>query len=209
MYRAKILKAVIGCVAAAAALGVMLPGTSYAQQKCGAQGQRPCKIWERIPSCNRGLVEDFVKNRCVKSASTARRKDVFISRPYTDKDHLAGGGTVLNFCNRSSKPDLFVAIAYWTDAEWGWVSTGWYRVPNGRCNSIQLGKGYSGTVYIYGSASDGSEWSGEDARFCVKSYEQFDIDNSDRLECRSRDYSIVGMRKVAIKRGANTWNFDN
>ena len=32
---------------------------------CGAQGDRPCLITERIPSCDRGLIEDFVNNRCV------------------------------------------------------------------------------------------------------------------------------------------------
>ena len=33
---------------------------------CGAANQRPCKVWERIPSCNKGLKEDFKKNRCVR-----------------------------------------------------------------------------------------------------------------------------------------------
>lgn len=32
---------------------------------CGTQGDRPCLITERIPSCDRGLIEDFVNNRCV------------------------------------------------------------------------------------------------------------------------------------------------
>ena len=32
--------------------------------KCGGKNQRPCTIWERIPSCNKGLYEDFKKGRC-------------------------------------------------------------------------------------------------------------------------------------------------
>jgi hypothetical protein len=32
---------------------------------CGAKNQRPCTIFERIPSCDPGLVEDFSKGRCV------------------------------------------------------------------------------------------------------------------------------------------------
>jgi hypothetical protein len=35
---------------------------------CGAKNQRPCKIWERIPSCNQGLYEDFGKGRCLAKA---------------------------------------------------------------------------------------------------------------------------------------------
>lgn len=40
-------------------------GASAIAATCGGGGQKPCKIWERIPSCNNGLVEDFLKNRCV------------------------------------------------------------------------------------------------------------------------------------------------
>jgi hypothetical protein len=32
---------------------------------CGALNQRPCKVFERVPSCNRGLVEDFRHGRCI------------------------------------------------------------------------------------------------------------------------------------------------
>jgi hypothetical protein len=32
---------------------------------CGGKNQRPCTIFERIPSCDRGLVEDFLKGLCV------------------------------------------------------------------------------------------------------------------------------------------------
>lgn len=32
---------------------------------CGTQGGRPCLITERFPSCNKGLIEDFVHNKCV------------------------------------------------------------------------------------------------------------------------------------------------
>jgi len=57
--------------AAAAALGlalgagVLLPAEAQAGS-CGGNGQRPCKLWERVPSCNSGLVEDFAKGKCIK-----------------------------------------------------------------------------------------------------------------------------------------------
>ncbi len=40
--------------------------------KCGANNQRPCKIWERIPSCNKGLYEDFKKGRCLAKTVPGR-----------------------------------------------------------------------------------------------------------------------------------------
>ncbi len=40
------------------ALGLpLIPDTSIAQPACGAEGQRPCTLFERVPSCNAGLVE--------------------------------------------------------------------------------------------------------------------------------------------------------
>ena len=54
-------------------LGLLLLWPSVgAAQPCGADGQRPCKVWERIPSCNRGLVEDFAKGRCVTPRPKSR-----------------------------------------------------------------------------------------------------------------------------------------
>jgi hypothetical protein len=32
---------------------------------CGALNQRPCNIFERLPSCNKGLAEDFLKHKCI------------------------------------------------------------------------------------------------------------------------------------------------
>lgn len=37
---------------------------------CGANNQRPCNVWERIPSCNKGLVENFLAHRCVKGTGS-------------------------------------------------------------------------------------------------------------------------------------------
>ena len=51
---------------------ILLSGPAYAA-KCGAANQRPCKVWERIPSCNRGLKENFRYNRCVSARVTCGR----------------------------------------------------------------------------------------------------------------------------------------
>jgi len=37
-----------------------------ARGKCGKRGQRPCFVWERLPSCDAGLYENFAKNICEK-----------------------------------------------------------------------------------------------------------------------------------------------
>jgi len=41
---------------------------------CGRENQRPCTLTERIPSCNPGLVENFIHNKCVATADTPRYK---------------------------------------------------------------------------------------------------------------------------------------
>ncbi len=46
-------------------MGIPFSSSVYAG-KCGGTNQRPCTLWERIPSCNKGLVENFRTNRCVR-----------------------------------------------------------------------------------------------------------------------------------------------
>ncbi len=43
-----------------------LSAPAQAQSNCGGNNQRPCSVFERIPSCNSGLIEDFSRNRCVR-----------------------------------------------------------------------------------------------------------------------------------------------
>ncbi len=42
---------------------ILIPKTAEAAN-CGGNNQRPCNIWERIPSCNKGLYEDFRAKKC-------------------------------------------------------------------------------------------------------------------------------------------------
>jgi len=44
---------------------VNINGICSRKGDCGGRGQRPCLLGERTPSCNRGLKEDFKRNRCV------------------------------------------------------------------------------------------------------------------------------------------------
>lgn len=54
------------CDAGNIAVGTPWNGyTCEVRNLCGAKGQRPCQIVERIPSCDGGLAEDFLDNKCV------------------------------------------------------------------------------------------------------------------------------------------------
>lgn len=46
-------------------------GKACMTNQCGKEGGRPCLMWERIPSCDEGLVEDFAKNQCRRSTNLA------------------------------------------------------------------------------------------------------------------------------------------
>ncbi len=43
----------------------------YKKLACGKENQRPCQLTERIPSCNKGLAEDFIANECINSTLAA------------------------------------------------------------------------------------------------------------------------------------------
>jgi len=42
--------------------------SAVASSHCGGVNETPCKVWERVPSCDAGLVEDFAKGKCVSKA---------------------------------------------------------------------------------------------------------------------------------------------
>ena len=180
------------------------PIFGYAQKNCGAEGQRPCKLWERIPSCNKGLVENFSKNRCERTGSE-RNSDG--SRTIRPEDTKKVTETILKLCNRSSKPTVYAAIAYWTDEVDGWFAEGWYKIPSEQCQNVYLEDArYRGAVYIYGTSDDSSVWGG-DIGFCVNRADAFYISNSDETNCGNYPFERVGMEKFMIKASVNTWNF--
>lgn len=183
---------------------IALPEAVFGQKRnCGAEGQRPCKIWERIPSCNKGLREHFKLGMCVGPKTQV---DAHTGK-YIPRDTRKM--TTVSLCNRSSRPMIYAAIAQWYDNTHGWVSRGWFKIPAGRCDKVPVDLDYTGAVYVYGSAPDGTEWDSTDAKFCIKTYDTFDIDNADDLQCPTRDHSIVGMAKITVKPGNNNFNFGN
>ena len=39
---------------------------TWVADACGGEYQRPCHVVERVPSCGKGLVEDFLRHQCMK-----------------------------------------------------------------------------------------------------------------------------------------------
>jgi len=115
--------------------------------------------------------------------------------------------TTVSFCNRSSRPIIDVALAQYANPQYGWVTNGWIRVAAGRCAKAEIDYDYSGAIYAYAKAPDGTEWDNSDARFCIKPYEAFETPNADDLRCPTRDFAIVNMVKHDVKIGNNTITF--
>jgi hypothetical protein len=45
--------------------------TCYKKLACGKENGRPCQFTERLPSCNKGLAEDFIDNKCINTTLAA------------------------------------------------------------------------------------------------------------------------------------------
>jgi len=93
-------------LAASSALTVLTPGGDALAASCGAANQRPCKLWERIPSCNPGLAEDFLKGRCVGPkpvAAPAAMTDAARARAIADA-HAATAGKLRGVATCIAQP---------------------------------------------------------------------------------------------------------
>jgi len=79
-------------------------GRCYERNRCGGLGERPCLLVERIPSCDAGLAEDFLNNRCVEDrlGQTACRALV---------DALWAGQEVGALLSQAPKPDDLLNLA--------------------------------------------------------------------------------------------------
>ncbi len=105
------LKLPIASIFAAIAVTVLLGSSSPAEAAdCGAKNQRPCTIFERIPSCNDGLYEDFGKGLCLSKAVPGQDCGRENQRPCTIVERVpsCNSGLVENFakgqCVRAAVP---------------------------------------------------------------------------------------------------------
>jgi hypothetical protein len=65
---------------------VNVGGVCARKGECGALGQRPCQLTERLPSCNKGLAEDFLKHRCVEDQVARAACTVLVDAIWTGKE---------------------------------------------------------------------------------------------------------------------------
>lgn len=78
----------------------MIPGRASAQA-CGAEGQRPCNFWERVPACTENLVESggsCVHPACGRAAERACTVGERIPSCDTDLVEYAGACWVFGAC---------------------------------------------------------------------------------------------------------------
>ncbi len=62
---------------------LQLSSSFLTAQNCGGENQRPCNVWERVPSCANGLVEDFASGKCIRKEVAKQKVDAFIETALT------------------------------------------------------------------------------------------------------------------------------
>lgn len=203
---------------------IFTPETASAQSHCGRAGQRPCRIWERIPSCNKGTVENFAKDRCVAvtpcGGLNQRACKIWERIPSCGKGlaeyrgtcvSLAPDKTSVRFCNYTGEPNIQLAIGQLvnTRVENYYIARGWFHIANGYCENFPLPDGYKGYVYAYALNDDSTlQWKGNFS-FYVDWYDSFKIRQDDRNLPYERNYKMVGMDKIRIVAGKTvTHNFE-
>jgi len=112
--------------------------------------------------------------------------------------------TTLDFYNNTSR-SMYVAFAYWDNANNCWTASGWYSIKPYKERSINLGR-YSGKVYVHGHQSTfftDSRW-GRGYSFCIDPSNAFNIRNADKISCKHR----ASFSEKIVKNGRNVHNFN-
>lgn len=205
----------------AAAIVICSPEKAAAQSNCGRAGQRPCRIWERVPSCNKGLVENFAKDMCVAKTPCGglnqRACQIIERMPSCNKGLAEYGGrcvsldpdrekTIVRFCNSSREPVIYAAVAFWENNS-GWISKGWYTIDRSACQSVIIANNYKGKIYIFGTNEDDTLIWGGDYNFYVNWNDGFDLVQNDSELRYDNRYRQVGMQPYDVNPGVNTWTF--
>jgi len=152
------------------------PDSVFAQSHCGRKGQRPCRIWERIPSCNKGLKEDFRQDRCVSIKTVVRQ-------------------SVLRMCNNDSSEIIDFVVVLWDSREKQWMAQGWYKIDETECTNVEIPSNYSGYVGVY-AEMEGKTWVGDYGNFCVPTALNNQFRLPDRRNCYAPNYKRVDLFSI-------------
>lgn len=145
---------------------------------------------------------------CKKLAGTTkwryRGKQAWCLKP---ADHLVN----FRMCNRKNEP-VWSSMASFERGKGnrrqhsGWVSEGWWKIAPGKCRTLWTNVAYKGTIYIHGRTASGTI-TGNDARFCADNSRAYKMGQSDKAACKGGRLKRIGMSKLTLRGGMNTWNF--
>ncbi|NJM35445.1 MAG: DUF1036 domain-containing protein [Rhodomicrobium sp.] len=85
----------------------------------------------------------------------------------------------LTVCNQARDGAAYVAYGFYNNS--GFISRGWYTIPDGSCSKLPLNHGFRDYVYFY-ATTDNLTWAG-DWRLCVHPSEPFEIGGADNERC--------------------------
>lgn len=127
---------------------------------------------------------------------------------------LVSNSNLVNFrmCNRRNEP-VWSTMASFNNTRGGgrrqhtgWVSEGWWKIAPGKCRTLWTNVKYRGDVYVHGRTASRT-LTGNDARFCIDNKGAYKFGNADKIACRGQRQKKVGMSKLTLRGGMNTWNF--
>lgn len=129
------------------------------------------------------------------------------NRPPGQKTYRREMETVVNYCNYTGEPTIYVAIGHTANYSDDWISRGWFQISNGTCKSVPIGMNYSGYVYQYAVNQDSSlVWKGVH-NFYINKYEAFKLRQSDSSFGYGENYKTVGMSEFRVSPGTNNYRF--
>ncbi|HRH44443.1 MAG TPA: DUF1036 domain-containing protein [Pyrinomonadaceae bacterium] len=155
------------------------PQMAFAQTKCGGLNQTPCPVSEKVNSCNKGLREDYRKDRCVSAKSIA-------------------GTSFLKLCNNDSKEVISFIIVLWNSELKKWKGEGWYKIDDRECTVTVIPGGYQGYVKVYAEMKS-KTWTGNNGSFCVPKDLTKIFRGIDNTDCRPPNFKRVDLFSILFE----------
>ncbi|WP_302184700.1 DUF1036 domain-containing protein [Planktothrix pseudagardhii] len=103
-----------------------------------------------------------------------------------------------------------LAVGYWDGNNGTELRTkGWLTIYPSRCEEVDLGRRYTGDVYMYGQSGT-KFWNSNlpNLSFCVNSLRGFDFINANQMPCNEIGERKVQMKVFAVTPGITLWNLE-
>jgi hypothetical protein len=118
--------------------------------------------------------------------------------------------TIVRFCNQTHGETINLAVGYWDGNNGTELRTkGWLTIYPSRCEEVDLGRSYTGNVYMYGQSGT-KLWASNlpDLSFCVNMFKGFDFINANQMFCNDIGERKVQMKVFAVTPGITLWNLE-